>query len=223
MGFGPVRAVAVLAGLTGCLLPFPALALPERPLQIPGDTPVADLTPGMGISEAMPDSLAWPLRPGQPIRVVYPLAVKATEVDPYGWRYSSSRGAWRMHAGQDLVAPAGTPVLAMLPGRVVLVEPIDGYGLTVVLDHGRGWQSLYAHLQSANVRKGDFLTAASTLGLVGQSGRASGPHLHVELRQRQGEQMLALDPTPVLDQATRLTLLAPPPVAEARVIDPAQP
>ena len=67
----------------------------------------------------------------------------------------------------------------MLPGRVVLAEPIDGYGLTVVLDHGRGWQSLYAHLQQTNVRPGDFLTAASTLGLVGQSGRASGPHLHV--------------------------------------------
>ena len=217
MGFDPVRAVAVVVGLVVGALPLRAADLPEKPLRIPADTPVADLTPELGITGAMPDSLAWPLRPGQPIRVVYPLAVKASEVDPYGWRYSSSRGVWRMHAGQDLVAPAGTPVLAMLPGRVVLAEPIDGYGLTVVLDHGRGWQSLYAHLQSANVRQGDFLTAASTLGLVGQSGRASGPHLHVELRQRQGEQMLALDPTPVLDQATRLLPLAPPPLAEARV------
>ena len=217
MGSGLVRALALAAALAGCAVPLRAAGLPEKPLQIPADTPVADLTPDLGITAAMPDSLAWPLRPGQPIRVVYPLAVKASEVDPYGWRYSSSRGAWRMHAGQDLVAPAGTPVLAMLPGRVVLAEPIDGYGLTVVLDHGRGWQSLYAHLQRANVRPGDFLTAASTLGLVGQSGRASGPHLHVELRQRQGEQMLALDPTPVLDQATRLLPIAPPPLAEARL------
>ncbi|NCV84123.1 MAG: M23 family peptidase, partial [Actinobacteria bacterium] len=63
---------------------------------------------------------AWPLRPGDPLRLVYPLAVPATEVDLYGWRYSESRQAWRMHAGQDLVVAEGTSVLAMLPGHVVL-------------------------------------------------------------------------------------------------------
>ncbi len=182
MGSGLIRALAVAAGP------------PEQPLRIPADIHVAGLTLELGITAAPPDSPALPLRPGQLIRLVYPLAVKASEVDSYGWRYSSSRGAWRMHANQDLDAPAGTFVLAMLPGRVVLAESIDGYGLTVVLDHGRSWQSIYAHLQRANVRPGDFLTAASTLGLVGKSGRASSPHLHVELRQRQGEHMLAFDP-----------------------------
>jgi len=157
-------------------------------------------------------------------------------VDPYGWRYSESRQAWRMHAGQDLVVAEGTPVLAMLPGHVVLVEELDGYGLTVVLDHGRGWQTLYAHLLAAAVQPGDFLPVASVLGSVGQSGRASAPHLHVELRRRDGERMLALDPTPrdgermlaldptpLLEQATRLLLVAPPALQQAQGITPLQP
>jgi len=194
-----------------------------RPEQIPPDTPVADLIPELARAPELSASQAWPLRPGEPIRVVYPLALKASEVDHYGWRYSESRQAWRMHAGQDLVAPEGTAVLAMLPGRVVLVEPIDGYGLTVVLDHGRGWQSLYAHLSSSSVSVGDFLPAASLLGQVGQTGRASGPHLHVELRRRDGDRMLALDPTPLLEQATRLLPLAPPPLQQAQGLSSAAP
>ena len=96
------------------------------------------------------------------------------------------------------------------------MEELDGYGLTVVLDHGRGWQTLYAHLLSASVQPGDFLPAASPMGQVGQSGRASGPHLHVELRRRDGDRMLAVDPTPLIDQATRLLPQAPPPLQQAQ-------
>jgi len=198
-------------------------ALPPRPALIPPETPVADVVLASAAPAPLSRDAAWPLRPGEPLRLVYPLAVTAEEIDPYGWRYSESRQAWRMHAGQDLVAPEGTPVLAMLPGHVVLVELLDGYGLTVVLDHGRGWQTLYAHLQSAAVQPGDFLPAASTLGALGQSGRASGPHLHVELRRRDGDRMLALDPTPLLDQATRLLPVAPPLLQQAQGIPSAVP
>ena len=191
-------------------------ALPPRPEQVPAETPVADVVLAAALPANLSREAAWPLRPGEPLRLVYPLAIQAEEVDPYGWRFSESRQAWRMHAGQDLVAPEGTPVLAMLPGHVVLVEELDGYGLTVVLDHGRGWQTLYAHLSGASVQSGDFLPAATPLGQVGQSGRASGPHLHVELRRRDGERMLALDPTPLIDQATRLLPQAPPPLQQAQ-------
>jgi murein DD-endopeptidase MepM/ murein hydrolase activator NlpD len=190
--------------------------VPPRPALIPAETPVADVVLASATPAQLSQEAAWPLRPGEPLRLVYPLAIQAEEVDPYGWRYSESRQAWRMHAGQDLVAPEGTPVLAMLPGHVVLVEALDGYGLTVVLDHGRGWQTLYAHLLSASVQPGDFLPAATPLGEVGQSGRASGPHLHVELRRRDGDRMLALDPTPLIDQATRLLPQAPPPLHQAQ-------
>ena len=192
--------------------------LPPRPDQVPAETPVADVVLASALPAELSREAAWPLRPGEPLRLVYPLAIQAEEVDPYGWRYSDSRQAWRMHAGQDLVAPEGTPVLAMLPGHVVLVEELDGYGLTVVLDHGRGWQTLYAHLQSASVQPGDFLPAATPLGEVGQTGRAIGPHLHVELRRRDGDRMLALDPTPLIDQATRLLPQAPPPLQQAQGI-----
>ncbi len=190
--------------------------LPPRPEQVPAETPVADVVLAAALPAGLSREAAWPLRPGEPLRLVYPLAIQAEEVDPYGWRFSESRQAWRMHAGQDLVAPEGTPVLAMLPGHVVLVEELDGYGLTVVLDHGRGWQTLYAHLAVASVQSGHFLPAATSLGQVGQSGRASGPHLHVELRRRDGERMLALDPTPLIDQATRLLPVAPPPLQQAQ-------
>lgn len=198
-------------------------AIPPRPAQVPAETPVPDVVLASATPAQLSQEAAWPLRPGETLRLVYPLAIQAEEVDPYGWRYSERRQAWRMHAGQDLVAPEGTPVLAMLPGHVVLVEELDGYGLTVVLDHGRGWQTLYAHLLSASVQPGDFLPAATSLGQVGQSGRTSGPHLHVELRRRDGDRMLALDPTPLMDQATRLLQVAPPPLQQAQGISAASP
>jgi murein DD-endopeptidase MepM/ murein hydrolase activator NlpD len=192
---------------------------PPRPELLPAETPVADLggderpegrETAAGSAAGL---LAWlPLRPGVPLQLVYPLAERASEVDPYGWRYSEARQAWRMHAGQDLIAPEGTPVLAMLPGRVVLADYRDGYGLTVVIDHGRGWQTLYAHLLEASVQSGDLLQGGDALGRVGQSGRAATAHLHVEVRRRSGAGLMALDPTPILQDA--LHRLADGPLAE---------
>lgn len=202
--------------------PVEELLLPPRPAVVPPATPVADVVLAAAVPAGLLRDPAWPLRPGESLRLVYPLAIQAEEVDPYGWRYSERRQAWRMHAGQDLLASEGTVVLAMLPGHVVLVEELDGYGLTVVLDHGRGWQTLYAHLLEASVQIGDFLPAATVLGRVGQSGRASAPHLHVELRRREGERMLALDPSPLLEQATRLLPVAPPPLQQAQGLPPSQ-
>jgi len=218
----PAGAVRAQEHSHGTTVPTPAAAaaaagLPPKPQLIPPETPVADVVLAMARAAVLKPDQAWPLRPGDPLRLVYPLAVPATEVDLYGWRYSDARKAWRMHAGQDLAGPEGTPVLAMLPGHVVLVEMLDGYGLTVVLDHGRGWQTLYAHLLDSAVQPGDFLPAASVLGRLGQTGRASGPHLHVELRRRLGDRMMALDPTPLLEQATRLLPVAPPELQQAQV------
>ena len=179
--------------------PLPLALL--RPAEVPAETPVADVVLA---SASLAGSPAPPGRaPADPglLRLAYPLTMAAQEVDPYGWRYSDSRQVWRMHAGQDLIVPEGTPVLAMLPGQVVLVEPLDGYGLTVVLDHGQGWQTLYAHLLSTDLQLGDRLAQGAVLGQVGQSGRASTAHLHVELRRRLGDRMVALDPTPLLEQA----------------------
>ena len=65
----------------------------------------------------------------------------------------------------------------------------------MLLDHGEGWQTLYAHLLSTSVATGQRLNQGEVLGAVGMTGSASGPHLHFELRRR-GPSLLALDPTP---------------------------
>lgn len=226
-----VRRLLLAALALVAVLTLQARAQPNvspKPDLVPAETPVSDLlllagAPGKPSAAHVSAESVWPLRPGEPLRLVYPLAVPALEIDAYGWRYSYSRQAWRMHAGHDLVAPEGTPVLAMLPGRVALVEKVDGYGLTVLLDHGRGWQTLYAHLLDASVDTGDFLPAATVLGHVGASGRATGPHLHVELRRRDGDRTLALDPTPLLDQTTRLQPVAPPPLNDVQDLTALQP
>lgn len=168
-----------------------AIAEPAPPSEIPATVPVAEVM-AEPVSRAL-DPQAWPHH----LDLEYPLARLALQRDPWGWRYSTARGRWRMHTGLDLAADAGTAVLASLPGRVLLAEPVGDYGLTVLLDHGGGLQTLYAHLRSAAVQPGAWLERGQALGAVGMSGSATGPHLHFEVRQR-GTQLLALDPTPHL-------------------------
>lgn len=185
-------------------------ASPPRPALTPEWTEVADLGRNAALPEALqplfrPAPASWTSGsgaaapgPGQPLRLTYPLAQRATEIDPFGWRFSPARGQWRMHAGQDLIVPEGTPVLAALPGRVELVETISGYGLTVVIDHGRGWQTLYAHLRDVAVLPGAAVGAGEPLGRAGSSGSASTAHLHFELRRLRQGRLMAVDPGPLL-------------------------
>jgi len=175
-------------------------ARPHPPERIPERTGVSNLALlSQSRPRRLPDSHR-PFRKGESLRLVYPLPQPAQEVQPYGWRYSDHRQRWRMHVGHDLIAPAATPVLAMLSGRVQLVRSISGYGLTVLLDHGRGWQTVYAHLQSSNVRTGQLVHAGDRVGRVGRSGSASTDHLHVELRRLEGRQAFAMDLGPLLSK-----------------------
>ncbi|WP_216902382.1 M23 family metallopeptidase [Synechococcus sp. CCY 9618] len=172
--------------------PAPAATRPGRPALVPREVPVGDLALQAG-SPGPGEAAAGPLPP-----LHYPLAVAATEQDPWGWRFSSSRGAWRLHTGLDLIVPEGTAVLAVQAGRVQRVDQINGYGLTVLIDHGGGWSSLYAHLRQASVAEGDTVAAGQPVGEVGETGNASTAHLHLELRQRQLGGLVAVDPTPLL-------------------------
>lgn len=194
----PITAKGMLIAMVLFGLDPSICAQPVQPERVPERTSVSNLALlSQSRPRRLPDSHR-PFRTGETLRLVYPLPQAAEEVQPYGWRYSDQRQRWRMHVGHDLIAPASTPVLAMLSGRVQLVQSISGYGLTVLLDHGRGWQTVYAHLQSADVRNGQLVHAGDTIGRVGRSGSASTDHLHVELRRLEGRQAFALDLGPLL-------------------------
>ena len=86
------------------------------------------------------------------------------------------------HRGVDVAAPEGTPVGAMMAGTVTVAADDMYYtGGTVMVDHGHGVQSLYAHLSSVDVEVGQDLTKGEQLGRIGATGRATGPHLHLSL------------------------------------------
>ncbi len=86
------------------------------------------------------------------------------------------------HAGADFRGPTGTPIAAPNAGTVVLAEDLYFTGQTVILDHGLGLYSLYAHLSRTQVARGDVVFAGQRLGLVGATGRVTGPHLHWAVR-----------------------------------------
>ena len=86
------------------------------------------------------------------------------------------------HGGADFASPAGTPIAAPNSGRVVLAADLYFTGNTVVLDHGAGLQSLFAHLSRIDVREGDRVARGAIVGAVGATGRATGPHLHWTVR-----------------------------------------
>lgn len=83
------------------------------------------------------------------------------------------------HSGTDIAAPTGAPVHAVADGVVTLAHPdLFFTGITVMIDHGLGLQSVYAHLSRLDVTEGATVTRGQTIGAVGASGRATGPHLH---------------------------------------------
>jgi murein DD-endopeptidase MepM/ murein hydrolase activator NlpD len=101
------------------------------------------------------------------------------------------------HLGLDIAAPTGTPALAMGGGRILLAENLYFTGNTIILDHGHGITSLYAHLSAMDVAEGAMVRQGQRIGAVGATGRVTGPHLHLGLNWL----ATALDPGPVLPLA----------------------
>ena len=100
----------------------------------------------------------------------------------FGMRISPFTGQPTMHSGMDIAAPEGTVIRAPASGQVIFSGIQGGYGLVLVLQHGRGITTLYGHLAKALVKEGTDLPAGTPIALVGNSGRSTGPHLHYEIR-----------------------------------------
>lgn len=134
-------------------------------------------------------------RSRQALDLYFPLDTSAWRVSSgYGWRSDPTEGEWSFHQGVDLACAEGTPVLAAMDGVVSMADRSASYGNYVRLLHEDGAETLYAHLQYLYVRPGEVVEAGQPLGCAGQTGRATGPHLHFELFQ-DGKQQ---DPTQAL-------------------------
>lgn len=89
----------------------------------------------------------------------------------------------RWHYGLDLAAKKGTPILASAPGVVIYVgRGFSGYGKLIVIEHDENWATLYSHLNKFSVKEGERVTRGQKIGEMGRTGRASGVHLHFEIR-----------------------------------------
>jgi murein DD-endopeptidase MepM/ murein hydrolase activator NlpD len=100
----------------------------------------------------------------------------------YGWRDDPIRHTWKFHSGTDFPADYGTPVLAAGAGTVIFAGRFSGYGNCVQIDHGGGVVTLYGHMRKIEVKKGAVVAPGDRIGQVGSTGRATGPHLHFEIR-----------------------------------------
>jgi murein DD-endopeptidase MepM/ murein hydrolase activator NlpD len=100
----------------------------------------------------------------------------------FGWRIHPIYHYRRFHPGVDIGAPTGQPIVAALAGVVVQAGPMGTYGNIVVVDHGNGFATAYAHQSRILVTVGQRLARGQRLGLVGETGAATGPHLHFETR-----------------------------------------
>jgi murein DD-endopeptidase MepM/ murein hydrolase activator NlpD len=120
--------------------------------------------------------------------------VQGSITSEFGPRAHPVTGAHRDHHGLDIAAATGTPIGAAADGKVTFAGSQGGYGNVVIVDHGNGTETRYAHQDTLAVTAGQIVKAGQRLGTVGSTGMSTGPHLHFEVR-RQGE---PVDPRPFL-------------------------
>jgi murein DD-endopeptidase MepM/ murein hydrolase activator NlpD len=141
--------------------------------------PVAGAT-SLPRAEAVPATISR----GVPAEAAEPMTTPSGHVSSaYGWRADPLNGQTRFHKGTDIALAYGHEVQAAASGRVAFAGERPGYGLTVVIDHGAGLETRYAHLSGYSVRVGDAVGSGQVVARSGNSGRSTGPHLHFEVLQ----------------------------------------
>lgn len=170
-----------------------------RPLP-PLTVPVSALLAGNGGTFRLADVFGVTPRPA-PIggngnrRLLFPLIGSAITTSNFGYRLHPLLGSWLMHAGRDLAAPEGTPVVAALGGLVVSSGLAGGYGLAIEIEHDNPHRrTLYGHLSELYVKTGERVRQGEVIGRVGSTGLSTGPHLHFELRLPGEGGWVAVDP-----------------------------
>lgn len=170
-GVGGVPAGASTPSAAGATATRPLQELDHLASSVAEESPrlrrLAELIGRMGkIMNALP--LHWPVR--GPVN------------SEYGQRRSPWDGRPEQHGGLDIGAAPGTPVKSPAAGTVIVASSGGGFGKHVKLDHGNGVRSLYGHLSRLDVTPGARVERDQVIGLVGSTGRSTGPHLHYEVR-----------------------------------------
>lgn len=106
---------------------------------------------------------------------------KGVRTSRFGRRKSPFTGLMELHKGLDIAGPVGTPVVASADGRVTFAGRRGGFGLMMVIDHGHGLSTRYAHMDATLKQAGETVRRGDKIGLMGNTGRSTGPHLHYEV------------------------------------------
>ncbi|MFV0554216.1 MAG: M23 family metallopeptidase [Mangrovibacterium sp.] len=120
------------------------------------------------------------------IPAIVPVADKELKymASGYGYRIDPVYKIRKFHAGMDFAAPIGTNIYATGDGVIDRVQKLKGgYGTNILIDHGYGYETMYAHMHSTSVKAGDKVVRGQIIGTVGSSGKSTGPHLHYEVRK----------------------------------------
>jgi murein DD-endopeptidase MepM/ murein hydrolase activator NlpD len=116
-----------------------------------------------------------------PVPESAPVLPEGRVTSAFGWRSDPFNGKVKFHRGTDVRMAYGQGVKSAAGGKITFVGEQSGYGLTVMVDHGNGVESRYAHLSSAVVRQGEVVESGQVIARSGNSGRSTGPHLHFEV------------------------------------------